>query len=144
MRKPHLLGQQMTHGVIGLEIDPSPLSDFRPIVISNLFTKATDGNENVHGGLLFALPRQPYQDVENRSDRNGPSIVPRSYHSTVEPDLLHLSSIAPDHRIHDFSAQQTSPCVGAVVPSPPCPITQLFLDHQALASRTDHESVLSL
>jgi hypothetical protein len=37
------------HDVIGLEIDPSPLSDFRPVVISNFFTKTTDGNKNLHG-----------------------------------------------------------------------------------------------
>src|SRR5262245_31098877 len=58
-RKPHLLGQQVMRGSIGLELDPYPLSKFCPFVIANFLTRATDGNENLHCSLLSAFQQQP-------------------------------------------------------------------------------------
>lgn len=73
MRKPHVIGQQVMLGVIGLEIDPSALSDVRPVVITNLFAKATEGNENLHGHLLLvSVSGFRRESGSLRIDQDGP------------------------------------------------------------------------
>lgn len=56
--------RQRREEVLSAEAGVGRCQEFCLVVISDFLTKATDGNENVHGSFLSDLPRQPYQDVE--------------------------------------------------------------------------------